>query len=211
MKGDYTLKLRKGSRMEPSDLLRHCVAALERLRLPYFVTGSVATVYFGEPRFTNDIDVVVALPLRRVSQLCRAFPAPEFYVSEEAVREAVEHRGQFNIIHPTSGLKIDIMVPGDSPFNDSRFARAIRVKPSNDYDAWFAAAEDIILKKLEYYREGGSEKHLRDIAGVLKISGERLDFTYIASWAARLGLESIWESVKDRVDSSRDKGPGDRL
>ena len=197
--------------MEPSELLRHCVAALERLRLPYFITGSVATVDYGEPRFTNDVDVVVALPLQRVLQFCRAFPQPEFYLSEDAVREAVEHHGQFNIIHPTSGLKIDVMIPSDTPFNESRFARVNRVKPSNDYDAWFAAAEDVILKKLEYFREGGSEKHLRDIAGVLKISGDRVDLTYIASWAARLGLESIWERVKNRVDSSHDLGHDDKL
>lgn len=197
--------------MEPSELLRHCVTALERLGLPYFVTGSVATVYYGEPRFTNDIDVVVALPLQRALQFCRAFPPPEFYLSEEAVREAVEHHGQFNIIHPTSGLKIDMMIPSDTPFNESRFARVNRVRPGKDYNAWFAAAEDVILKKLEYYREGGSDKHLRDIAGVLKISGDRVDLTYIASWAARLGLESIWESVKNRVDSSHDPGLGDKL
>ena len=197
--------------MGSSELLRHCVTALERLRLPYFVTGSVATVYYGEPRFTNDVDVVVALPLQCVLQFCRAFPQPEFYLSEDAVREAVEHHGQFNIIHPTSGLKIDIMIPSDTPFNESRFARVNRVKPSNDYDAWFAAAEDVILKKLEYFREGGSEKHLRDIAGVLKISGDRVDLTYIASWAVRLGLESIWERVKNRVDSSPDPGHGDNL
>jgi len=197
--------------MGSSELLRHCVTALERLRLPYFVTGSVATVYYGEPRFTNDVDVVVALPLHGVPRFCSAFPQPEFYLSEDAVREAVEHHGQFNIIHPTSGLKIDIMIPSDTPFNESRFARVNRVKPSNDYDAWFAAAEDVILKKLEYFREGGSEKHLRDIAGVLKISGDRVDLTYIASWAVRLGLESIWERVKNRVDSSPDPGHGDNL
>ena len=197
--------------MGSSELLRHCVTALERLRLPYFVTGSVATVYYGEPRFTNDVDVVVALPLHGVPRFCSAFPQPEFYLSEDAVREAVEHHGQFNIIHPTSGLKIDVMIPSDTPFNESRFARVNRVKPSNDYDAWFAAAEDVILKKLEYFREGGSEKHLRDIAGVLKISGDRVDLTYIASWAVRLGLESIWERVKNRVDSSPDPGHGDNL
>jgi hypothetical protein len=185
--------------MEPSELLRHCVTVLDGLRVSYFVTGSVATVYYGEPRFTNDIDVVVDLPAQRVTQLCRAFPPPEFYVSEDAAREAVEHHGQFNIIHPASGLKVDMMVPADTAFNRSRFARVQRVKPSGDYEACFAAAEDVIIKKLEYYREGGSEKHLRDIAGVLKISGERVDRAYIAGWASRLGLEDIWRAVQDRV------------
>ncbi len=196
--------------MAPSELLRYCVTALERLRLPYFVTGSVATVYYGEPRFTNDIDVVVALTLPRVSQFCRAFHQPEFYLSEEAVREAVERHGQFNIIHPTSGLKIDMMIPEDTPFNESRFSRVKRIKLSDNYEACFAAAEDVILKKLEYYREGGSEKHLRDIAGVLKISGEQVDMSYIAAWAARMGLDSVWESVKNRAIRSEDPGSRDK-
>ena len=185
--------------MEPSDLLSYLVRALERLRLPYFVTGSMATVFFGEPRFTHDIDVVVALPAARIAEFCRAFPAPEFYVSQEAVREAVERRTQFNIIHPTSGLKVDVILPPDTPFDRSRFARAVRVQPAPDCDASFSSPEDVILKKMEYYREGGSEKHLRDITGVLRISGDRIDHAYMAEWAARLGLEEIWKAILARV------------
>jgi hypothetical protein len=188
--------------MEPSELLRHCVTVLDGLRVSYFVTGSVATVYYGEPRFTNDIDVVVDLPAQQVTPLCRAFPPPEFYVSEDAAREAVEHHEQFNIIHPASGLKVDMMVPADTAFNRSRFARVRRVRPGGDYEACFAAAEDVIIKKLEYYREGGSEKHLRDVAGVLKISDESVDRAYITGWASRLGLEDIWRAVQDRVAPS---------
>ena len=185
--------------MEPSDLLSYLVLALERLRLPYFVTGSMATVFFGEPRFTHDIDVVVSLPAARIAEFCQAFPPPEFYVSQEAVREAIERRTQFNIIHPTSGLKVDVILPPDSPFNRSRFARAVRVQPAPDCDASFSSPEDVILKKMEYYRKGGSEKHLRDITGVLKISGDRIDHAYVAEWAARLGLEEVWKAILARV------------
>jgi hypothetical protein len=184
--------------MGPSELLHFVVEALERIGLRYFVTGSVATIFFGEPRFTNDIDVVVDLPVEKIQQLCAAFPSPEFYLSEEAVRRAVSRRGQFNVIHPTSGLKVDVMVPADSPFNRSRFARAKRITPAPDFQATFSSAEDVILKKLEAYREGGSEKHLRDIAGVLKISGEHLDRGYIEDWADRLGTAEIWREVLKR-------------
>src|SRR4051812_49875741 len=97
--------------MEPSELLQRIVAILERLGLRYFVTGSMATIFFGEPRFTNDIDIVVDLPVNRIAEFCAAFPAPEFYLSEETVHRAVSRRGQFNIIHPASGLKVDVMVP----------------------------------------------------------------------------------------------------
>jgi hypothetical protein len=182
--------------MEPSDLLRYVTTTLERLGLRYFVTGSVATIFFGEPRFTNDIDIVADLPPDRIRELCSAFPAEEFYLDEEAVRRAVARQRQFNILHPASGLKVDIMVPANDAFNRSRFSRVRRLKPEPDYDAAFASPEDVILKKLEYYREGGSEKHLRDIGGILRISGAQIDFAYVDDWSSRRGLAEIWEKVR---------------
>lgn len=184
--------------MEQSELLRRVTGILERLGLHYFVTGSMATIFFGEPRFTNDIDIVVELPASRIAELCAAFPSPDFYLSEETVRRAVSRRGQFNIIHPSSGLKVDVMVPADIPFNRSRFLRVKRVRPLPDFEATFSSAEDVILKKMEAYLEGGSEKHLRDITGVLKISGEHLDRSYIEEWADRMGTTEVWEEILKR-------------
>lgn len=184
--------------MEQSELLRRVTGILERLGIRYFVTGSMATIFFGEPRFTNDIDVVVDLPAGRIAELCAAFPSPDFYLSEETVRRAVARRGQFNIIHPSSGLKVDVMVPADTPFNRGRFLRARRVRPLPDLDAVFSSAEDVILKKMEAYLEGGSEKHLRDITGMLKISGQHLDRPYIAEWADRMGTIEVWEEILKR-------------
>ncbi|HEV2854162.1 MAG TPA: hypothetical protein VHC97_15315 [Thermoanaerobaculia bacterium] len=184
--------------MEQSELLRRVTGVLERLGLRYFVTGSMATIFFGEPRFTNDIDIVVDLPASRIADLCAAFPSPEFYLSEETVRRAVARRGQFNIIQPASGLKVDVMVPADTPFNRGRFLRAQRVRPLPDLDAVFSSAEDVILKKMEAYLEGGSEKHLRDITGILKISGKDLDRSYIAEWAERMGTSEVWEEILKR-------------
>ncbi|HEV7515489.1 MAG TPA: hypothetical protein VGR07_04245 [Thermoanaerobaculia bacterium] len=189
--------------MDQSELLRQTTRVLEKLGLRYFVTGSVATIFYGEPRFTNDIDIVLDLPPGRVADLCAAFPSDDFYVSEEAARKAVARRGQFNILHPASGLKLDLMIPAEDAFNRSRFARIRRLRPAPDYDAAFASAEDVILKKMEYYREGGSEKHLRDIAGVLKISGEAVDREYIKEWATKLGLEEIWQTVARRSEEER--------
>lgn len=188
--------------MEQSELLRYVAGVLERLGLSYFVTGSTATIFFGEPRLTNDIDVVVDLPSSRVQELCAAFPSPEFYLDEESVRRAVRRRGQFNIIHPSSGLRVDMVVPALSPFDRSRFARVRRVSPAADYDVAFSSPEDVILKKMEYYREGGSEKHLRDIAGVLKISGDEIDGSYVAEWAGLLGLSEIWQEILLRTGGS---------
>ena len=181
--------------MDQVELLRRLVASLERLRLPYFVTGSTATIFYGEPRFTIDIDVVVDLAIEDLGRLLAEFPADDFYVSEEAARRAVRTRGQFNVIHPRSGLKIDLIVAAMTDFDRSRFERRRRIHPAADYEADFASPEDVILRKLQAYREGGSEKHLRDVAGVLAISGSVIDHEYIEAWADRLGVSPIWRRV----------------
>jgi len=178
--------------MDPSELLERLAQTLESLRVPYLITGSMATIAYGEPRFTNDIDVVVRLAAHQIDDLCRAFPPEEFYISREAVADAVTHHTQFNVLHPTSGLKIDVMVADDSEFNQDRFSRARSLRVAADREVIFASPEDVIIKKLVFYREGGSDKHLRDISGVLKIMGDEIDRAYIERWVLRLGLTREW-------------------
>lgn len=185
--------------MEPSELLLHLVTVLEKLDLRYFVTGSTATIFYGEPRFTADIDVVVDLPRDRAPDLLQAFGRDDFYVDAEAIERALEQRSQFNIIHTASGLKVDVVIPRGDAFDRSRFGRVRRVHPAPDYEATFASPEDVILEKLVYYRDGGSDKHLRDIAGVIKISGEQLDWSYLDNWASRLDVGDVWSAVYGRV------------
>lgn len=185
--------------MDQDELLRHVVGALQGAGVSYLVTGSTATIYYGEPRFTNDLDVVVQLGAEQVEKVVGAFPPEEFYVSEEAVRRALRTRGQFNVIHPRSGLKVDFVVAEGSPFDRSRFARRRRVRVAHDLEADFAAPEDVILKKLVFHREGGSDKHLRDVGGVLKISGDEIDFDYLDLWADRLGVTDLWRQVRERA------------
>jgi len=181
--------------MELADLLLRVTRTLEELGIPYLVTGSIATIAYGEPRLTMDIDVVVRLQERAVERLCSAFPSDEFYVSPEAVRGAIRHSTQFNILHPGSGLKVDVMVADDSDFNASRFSRARTLAVSTSAEVVFASPEDVILKKLQYYREGGSDKHLRDIAGVIRVMGGDLDQGYLARWARQLEVEALWAEI----------------
>lgn len=157
------------------------------------------TIFYGEPRFTNDIDVVVDVPEEAVPDFCRQFPAPDFYVSQEAASEAVRRRSQFNIIQPGSGLKVDVIVPTPSEFNRTRFARARRVQAGEGWSASFSSPEDAILKKMEFFRAGGSDRHLRDITGVLKTSGSEIDMAYIDRWATTLGVAEIWQAILDRM------------
>ncbi len=124
--------------MGPYELLQRIVEVLDRLDIPYLVTGSVAAMAYGEPRLTNDIDIVAAIEERHIAGFMEAFPPDEFYVSEEAIREAIRRRLQFNVIHPSSGLKIDIILRKGTPFDVSRFSRLRRIKPAESYAANFA-------------------------------------------------------------------------
>jgi len=186
--------------MELFELLQKIVGVLENRHIPYLVTGAVAAMAYGEPRLTNDIDIVAAIEESHIADLLKAFPSDDFYINEETARKAIIHCGQFNIIHPAAGLKVDIIIKQDTPFDNSRFSRLWRIYPTETYQANFAAPEDVIIKKMEYYKEGGSEKHLRDIAGILKISGQMVDREYIVGWARHLGLTEIWDAIERRLD-----------
>jgi hypothetical protein len=91
------------------------------------------------------------------------------------------------------------MIPSARPFDRSRFARVRRIGPDAQNEACFASPEDVIIKKMEYYREGRSEKHIRDILGILRVSAGRIDFEYISSWARQLGLDDIWTAICRRL------------
>lgn len=175
--------------MDSYDLLQYAAETLERLQVRYLVTGSMATITHGEARFTNDVDVVADFRAEHIEGILKAFPAPDYYCSRDAVQVAVRQRSQFNVIHPASGLKIDFMVPSDDEFNRSRLSRGVSVTMDEmGHRAVFASPEDVILKKLQYFREGGSEKHVRDIKGVLMIQGDAIDFNYLRQWAEHLNV-----------------------
>lgn len=185
--------------MEQSELLRHLVRCLEKLNIPYFITGAVASIAYGEPRLTNDIDIVAEINDGHITKLKECFPEGEYYLDSDAISEAIKCRLQFNIIHPASGLKIDVMISKRDAFDESRFARIRRMRPLEDTEANFASPEDVIIKKMEYYKEGSSDKHIRDIMGMLKISGEMIDLGYISLWAKRLNLDDIWQPIQEKL------------
>ena len=190
--------------MNESELTRKVVSTFETLDIPYFITGSIASIAWGEPRYTNDIDVVADISLRNIEQVLAAFPSPEFYVSESAVRAAVLKRFQFNIIHPTSGLKVDVMIPADDVYNRLRMSRRVRLNVDHETNGWFSSAEDLILKKLEFYRLGGSEKHLRDISGILLVQGEQIDQAYLDKWAALTEVTGELELVRKKLSEYKE-------
>jgi hypothetical protein len=182
-----------------AELLRYVAIVFEDLGVAYMIAGSQASVYYGESRFTQDIDLVTDLRPEHLPALTDRFPEAEFYLSEEAAREAVETRGQFNIIHPDSGLKVDVFVNKDTDYDRLRLDRRQRLPLVPGREAYFARPEDVMLYKMLYFREGESDVHVRDILGILRVSGPEIDTVYVAEWARRLGLISIWDAVVERA------------
>ena len=182
---------------EPTELLRKVGAELDRIGCERFTTGSVACMIYGEPRSTNDIDIVVRLDERQARSVAAAFTGDQWYVSEAAALDAVRHGGMFNIIHVPSGLKVDLIVASNSEFNAARFSRVRKIKIADDCVEPFSSPEDVILKKLEFFRDGKSTKHLRDIASIIATQGsETLDWTYMQSWADRLGVSDELKQIQ---------------
>lgn len=188
--------------MEQADVLRYAIDVLESRGITYLLVGSFASGAYGEPRLTQDIDVVVEMRAADVNPLCAAFPSPEYYVSQQAASEAVARGGQFNVIHPASGNKIDFMMARRDAWGKEQLARRRRKLIFPDREAFAASPEDVILGKMWYYQEGGSEKHLRDIAGILQVSGDEVDRGYVAEWAERLNLTEIWQAIVKRLEKT---------
>ena len=185
--------------MNLREFLHLAARCFSESRIPYFVTGSVASFIYGEPRLTQDIGVVADIQEKNIPGLLRFFPEDEFYLESVSVQRAVRERSQFNIIHPTSGLKIDVIIPKKSEFDRLRFRRRRSVQTAEGLEVSYSSPEDIIVSKLEFYQEGRSEKHLRDIAGIIKISGDGLDFDYLAVWMGKKGLRAVWDDFLGKI------------
>lgn len=186
--------------MTPTELLTFAAGVFEDLGVPYAVVGSMASSYFGEARLTNDVDILAELGPEHVTRFVGRFPTDVYYVSEDAVRAAIAHRSQFNIIQPDAGLKVDVMLPQRTAYDQGRLSRRVLGRPHGAAsDAYFASPEDVIVKKLEFHAEGGSDKHLRDIAGMLKVSGALIDRAFVDRLARELGLSDGWQLAQERA------------
>ncbi len=188
--------------MEQSDLLTYLCEQLNQLGIRYFITGSHATIAYGEPRFTNDIDVVVDLTLENCDSFCDQFPSEDFYLNRDTAKSEVIRKGMFNIIHPTSGLKIDVVIPSQAEVDELRFSRSQSIPVSDEVDGSFSSAEDIIIQKLRWHQMGGGDRHLRDILGILKIRGDKLDKGYLIQQANTVGVEQLWQELLSKIKLS---------
>ena len=186
--------------MQAPDLYLIFLRPLNRLDIPYMVTGSTAAMIYGMPRVTHDIDLVVQLQLSNINSFVDKFPEDRFYIpQEEILRIEINrtHRGKFNIIDKDTGFKADIYLTGQDELHHWAFTRKIKYDIENEI-IWIAPPEYIILRKLEYYKEGGSNKHLEDIRNMIEVSGTKLDNTILKEKISNLGLQHEWQLVSGK-------------
>lgn len=184
--------------MPEPDFLELFVVPLERTGANYLITGSVAATFYGEPRATHDIDMVVMLSTDQIRALEGAFPAESFYLPPLEVMQVEaqrEGRGPFNVIHHESGLKADFYLASSDELHTWAFEH-VRRYSIDDLEIRLAPPEYVIARKLEFYREGHSAKHIRDIRSMLRLSEELIDRSVLGDWVVRRGLHEEWAEVQ---------------
>lgn len=185
--------------MPEADPVLLFVTQLNALGIKYMVTGSVASIAYGEPRLTHDIDVVVELDRAQAGLLILAFRAPEYYCPPiDIIRIELEREcgGHFNIIHEGTGFKADMYPVGHDSWSAWGLSRS-RVFSLGGVAMRLAPPEYVIVRKLEYFQEGGAEKHIRDIRSILRVSGELLDIGELERWIHDRHVEQGWQRVHE--------------
>ena len=180
------------------DIALKVARALTVVGAEYFVGGSLASSLQGEPRATNDIDFVIALPIGKVAELATAL-GPDFEVDTDTLRDAVLRASCANAFYLPVVTKIDFFGRGYEPFDESEFSRRRSMTVTASRESLVVKSpEDTVLRKLLWFREGGevSDKQWRDIVSVLQISGDKMDQAYLAAWASQLNVNELLERAR---------------
>lgn len=158
---------------------------------------------YSEPRLTIDVDLMIAAPLDKISQLVKEVQSWQIYISplEAIVETSLPYGTPFNVIDGALGAKADLYIAKNSGLDASAMARRRRLPwdTRSGTEAWFLSPEDVILYKLSYYRQGGevAQKHPIDIAKMLAVMGPELDTAYIETWSKEIGVADLWQALWD--------------
>jgi hypothetical protein len=183
----------------------YVIEVLEQLDIPYMVVGGFAAIFYGEPRLTIDVDIVLDMKWRHIGPFVAAFPIPDYYVSEESIQDSLQRCYPFNVIQPTTGAKVDLVPLPRDPFTRAAFQRRQRLEYDEvGHSATFITPEDIIVAKLITHRETESDKHLRDARGVLMMQWGELNLEAVRR-GARAGrvlkqFDLLLEAVQREIE-----------
>ncbi|MDI9432802.1 MAG: hypothetical protein QM570_13890 [Planctomycetota bacterium] len=186
--------------MKKPDLLgalKPVIDAFDRLAIPYYIGGSIASSAYGIPRATMDADLIAHLTVAEVSGLVTLLQ-DQYYVAEAAITNAIGSASSFNLIHLETMVKIDVFVPKKDAYHQIALARRVTdrlVDDDPDSMVSLASPEDVILSKLQWYQmgQGVSDRQWLDILGVIKVQGDSLDAEYLRVWAETLGVHDLWQ------------------
>jgi hypothetical protein len=188
--------------MPEHNLFKIFLSRLNAIGMRYMVTGAVASIIYGEPRLTHDIDLVVELNPEQAEEVSKAFPLQEFYCPPVEIIKLEAGRGlhgHFNIIHHETGYKADIYILGRDKLHHWAMTSLKKIELEGE-QVWLAPPEYVILRKLEYYREGGSEKHLRDIAGIMKLASDQINLQELTAKIKQYDLGKPWKKAQELTE-----------
>ena len=188
--------------MTAPDVFRRVVRTLEAAGIPYMLTGSFASAYHAVPRATQDIDLVIAPSGEQLRELARAFSSPAYYCDLDAALEALDRESLFNVIDVGTGWKIDFIIRKSREYSRTEFTRR-QLVTFEGLNLYIAAAEDVLLSKLEWAKLGESGRQLEDAAGLLRRRDDDLDRAYLEHWVERLRVGEQWETVQRLAEGLR--------
>lgn len=178
------------------ELARQLHPILESLSIPYYVTGGVASIAYGEPRTTRDLDLVIQIEPMDITRLSNVLEQEGFYCPPSSIEDIQIGRGRtLSITHTETILNADIVVSQNTNFDQSKMERRQLVEVDENTSIWLASPEDIVLAKLLWGRQSQSEKQWRDVLGVLKVQEENLDYGYLNLWSEDLGLSELLDQA----------------
>jgi len=187
----------------PLDITLSVARTLDELGIPYVLGGSLASSLVGQPRATADVDMAIRIAADQVPALVRALES-EFYLSEEAARDAIRRSASFNLVHLESVQKVDLFVLGDGLLDRRQLERRVRVRVRDDppCELWIGSVADQVLRKLSWYRAGGgvSDRQWRDVIGMLTVQRGRLDVNELRSLAAEVDLDDLLDRALEEAE-----------
>ncbi len=179
--------------MKQVEALSHFLKVLNSLSIPYMITGAYAVSYYGMPRATHDLDVVIEIAAKDVEKTCRGLKKT-CEIDEKMIENAVQYRTHFSVIYSKGDLRADFWVLKNKPIENTKFERRQKISLFG-IPTFMISPEDIVLTKLDWYKRSKNTKHMDDAVGIIKVQGKKLDVIYIKDVFDKLGIEKYWEQA----------------